>query len=504
MIVVLICVLLMCPISAMADSNETGESLGIESEKLTYCDEIQRKIEDYFKIRAMILLGGGESIQNRDFDSNLCSSEVMRKEQGRSGMKDLFAREHKVYIQGVEVYPTILSARSSKTLGEKHYDLQVYEWNWVAYNDGHDGPIDYMGYATIHDIVVERNCAGEYSIIDDRYDESDLLTSGTEEDGSSQYENNYYTSYYESPSRRSDKSSNYNVNNAIEYADNFVAHAYASDASVHPGNYNTSVYGYYTGGDCANFVSQCMRSGGMTFNYGSGQDYTDWTATQWWYDTTVGNLIDNYSACPPSWRYVPKFIDYWTNQGYQNVSATNSNVYPGNPVLSGTAHATICVGYNHQGIPIVNAHTRDVYHIPYTMIGSNRTTILINGWNVLSNTPANATVITPTSSNQTLLRYLSANCNNFFKLTVTSTSYYTFESTYYNNTPFDTRAYLYKETSTSNGETLYMYEIARDDDGGTNYNFKIRLSLSPGTYYLRVRACNPAITGNYYLNYKKG
>ena len=71
-------------------------------------------------------------------------------------------------------------------------------------------------------------------------------------------------------------------------------------------------------------------------------------------------------------------------------------------------------------------------------------------------------------------------------------------------TIFDTRAYLYKETSTSNGETLYMYEIARDDDGGTNYNFKIRLSLSPGTYYLRVRACNPAITGNYYLNYKKG
>ena len=56
---------------------------------------------------------------------------------------------------------------------------------------------------------------------------------------------------------------------------------------------------------------------------------------------------------------------------------------------------------------------------------------------------------------------------------------------------------------TSNGETLYMYEIARDDDGGTNYNFKIRLSLSPGTYYLRVRACNPAITGNYYLNYKR-
>ena len=24
------------------------------------------------------------------------------------------------------------------------------------------------------------------------------------------------------------------------------------------------------------------------------------------------NLIDNYTACPPGWRYVPEFIHYWT------------------------------------------------------------------------------------------------------------------------------------------------------------------------------------------------
>ena len=43
-------------------------------------------------------------------------------------------------------------------------------------------------------------------------------------------------------------------------------------------------------------------------------------------------------------------------------------------------------------------------------------------------------------------------------------------------------------------------ELARDDDGGTNQNFRIsRESLAPGTYYLLLRAFGPAVSGDYSL-----
>ena len=43
-------------------------------------------------------------------------------------------------------------------------------------------------------------------------------------------------------------------------------------------------------------------------------------------------------------------------------------------------------------------------------------------------------------------------------------------------------------------------ELARDDDGGTDQNFRIsRDSLQPGTYYLLLRAFGPAVSGDYSL-----
>lgn len=496
---------IMSYVCAFADESIPVDGLVIEKGRLSHNDEVQEIIDDYFTMRKQLFLYGEKTIQTSTRYSDACSPELLENELSRVGIKDAFASNHNVYVIDLNVTPTVLGVVPYSTFRGLCYNVVVYEWNWVTYDDGQGGPEDQMGYATVHYLTIENDPIKGYRITEDKYDESDLLGTKPEEGLFQEKEDvNENLDAHENYIRNTQTYSNYNVNAAIEYADTFVAKAYAADDNVHPGSYNASVYGYYTGGDCANFVSQCLHAGGMPFDYGSGKNYNDWTGTQWWYDSTVGNLIDNYTACPPGWRYVPEFIHYWTNEGYQNVAATSSNVYPGSPVLSGTNHVTICVGYNHQGTPIVNGHTRDVYHIPYTMIGSNRTTILLNGWNVMSNSPANATVITPTSTNQTLLRYLSPNCNNYFKITVTSTSYYTFESSYYSNTALDTRAYLYRESTSSNGATLYMYEITRDDDSGTNYNFKIHISLTPGTYYLRVRACNPSVTGNYYLNYKKG
>lgn len=66
--------------------------------------------------------------------------------------------------------------------------------------------------------------------------------------------------------------------------------------------------------------------------------------------------------------------------------------------------------------------------------------------------------------------------------------YYTLESSEYENSCFDIEAALYIESQASNGNTLYMYEIAYNDDNGTDQNFRIRECLSAGTYPRRSNA----------------
>ena len=295
---------------------------------------------------------------------------------------------------------------------------------------------------------------------------------------------------------------NMDVNALIDYADQYVVHEY-SPVMMNTSYYNSPEYGYYSNADCANFVSQCLRAGGMSFDYGTGKNNENPDATQWWYDTYTTPTNNNYNVSPLAWRYVPHFILYWTNQGYANVTATASNVYPGNPVLQGTNHVGICVGYNSAGTPIINAHNRDVYHVPYTMIGSsNRTTIQINTANKMVWKPSDATILSPTGTNQSILKSLTQGSNHYYKITVSGNDDYIFESTYHSGSNIDTKATLYKESVSSNGETLYLYEYTVDDNSGAGNNFKIDEHLFSGTYYLRVRAVSPTAYGQYYFNYR--
>ena len=143
--------------------------------------------------------------------------------------------------------------------------------------------------------------------------------------------------------------------------------------------------------------------------------------------------------------------------------------------------------------------------VGYTMIGSTeKNTIQIVTSNKMVYKPAGATEILPTSTTQvTPLKYISAGANHYYTFDVNTAGYYTFESSYY-ETSFDTKAYLYKESQTSNGKTLYMYEVAQDDDSGEGINFKIYVYLNPGKYYLRVTGYKQISHGYYYLNYRRG
>lgn len=133
---------------------------------------------------------------------------------------------------------------------------------------------------------------------------------------------------------------------AAAYADKYWKH------------YNRS-YKEYRGVDCANFVSQCLYAGGMP-------------QTIDWYPQSV------------NWINVMGHIRHFKGYG-TFLTASNANVSYGNPVYydwngNGTYdHVGICVGRNASGMPVVDAHTSNVYHVPWSM-GSRgrRGTIVLN------------------------------------------------------------------------------------------------------------------------------
>ena len=139
----------------------------------------------------------------------------------------------------------------------------------------------------------------------------------------------------------------YSPDKAIAYADKWAT-------SRNP------KYKSYPGVDCANFVSQCIRAGGMPTN-------SKWYPASYAWVNCMG-AISNF-------KKYGKFME-----------AKNSNVLRGNPVYydwnsDGTYdHTAICVGKNSAGVPIVDAHTGDHYHATWSL-GSNgkRATIQLRG-----------------------------------------------------------------------------------------------------------------------------
>ena len=126
-------------------------------------------------------------------------------------------------------------------------------------------------------------------------------------------------------------------------------------------------YRSYSGADCMNYVSQCLRAGGLE----TGSDWQPYTA---------------------SWVGCVSFVNAMRARGYQVIENPSADqIYPGNPVLfqwKGSSyewsHATICVGYDGNGTPIVNGHTRDREHVRWNYGASSASrmcTVLINDGN---------------------------------------------------------------------------------------------------------------------------
>ena len=221
--------------------------------------------------------------------------------------------------------------------------MDIYEWMTVGYAAGGADQMNTAAYGYNFSMKAERSRSGGWQIAAVGNTEQNFswmeeeaeYASEAEESGLDDRRVVSEDGSLEMMAASAAGSYTYNVSNAIAYADKYCI------------NYNSAYNSYKgRGGDCANFVSQCLYAGGFK------QDSV-------WYKHSV------------AWINVMKQIAHFRDYG-NFLNATNSNLIRGNPIYfdwNGDGvydHATISVGRNNSGVAILDSHTRDLYHATWT------------------------------------------------------------------------------------------------------------------------------------------
>lgn len=316
----------------------------------------EETLNEYFETREEALKNNSKAIDynNVIVSENVKKDNAYRKDQIVSKMQNI----DKIFAVEVHTTPQVLE-KSVSTNG--NIEASVYEWTWIEYNSTGIGPAtDSLGYATIHDMLFVITENG-YKVERDTYFEGN--TTGAI---SSDYEPEIVKAEeiifdVSSTEKNANVYRSYSPSAAANYADRWVTNINASNYnelySV-PRKYNTDVYGYIPGNDCANYVSQCLYAGGL--------EETD----DWYFERPIGENESTENCCPITWISTGNLAGYLATQGYSSVTATRNNVKMGNPVYV-RGHIVICVGESSDGTPIINGHTNDMYHCPWTWVSSD-------------------------------------------------------------------------------------------------------------------------------------
>jgi len=360
-------------------------------------DNISLLIQEYFQLRQEQTISNKDNSKLlKDFEEKQkLSKNVIAFENDR---KSNYAKmEKKLGIRVVlsKITPYIIDIN----IEEYKASANVYEWihfDWKA----EDGTLNSSGLGLNHYVMFAK-INGQWEIIQDSYDEGPLSEVTTPdlliED---QYEQKIikpFTSENETDINNTEFSIlgepgyyiTFDRSGVTTYADNYVK-PYAAGTNYE--SYYNPLFKNFNpnGGDCANYVSQSLYEGGKLPMQGLATQYNGVGA--WWYDNKgTTSTTDDTVSTNWSWtgaHYNRQNIAY--NFGTIKDNPTDTDIIKGNPVyydwdgLNVSSrwynHATICVGTDSVGKPIVNSHNYDYYHVRWNYGYSNTgySTVKIN------------------------------------------------------------------------------------------------------------------------------
>lgn len=119
---------------------------------------------------------------------------------------------------------------------------------------------------------------------------------------------------------------------------------------------NPAYYNFESiGGDCTNFISQCILAGGAAMNFTRD--------TGWYYRS-----LHDRAAAWTSVQYFYRFMMHNHGVGPFGQEIPLRDAAPGDVIQLGAGkyHHSLMVTALHHGIPLVCAHTADVLDVPLT------------------------------------------------------------------------------------------------------------------------------------------
>lgn len=337
-------------------SDLDSQSLSVVDGRLSN-EDIMEAIESYLYSKVCGDLEIPEVSQSATVESTFESDAVSRIDAFAD-----FETRLEVTFNAVEITPIVVEILS---YSDEELIVNVFEMTTIEYYAAEEiETLDIMGYCTEHELTLGL-VNGEYLVQADSYDERMITGACSADVALTAITNDLAVEDFilsveggeTNVASVEATSATYNVNDAIDYANTWCGVSAAKDyagsgvTEAYATSLYNSAYQYFAGSDCANFVSQCLYAGGL------GTDGT-------WY------------AYSSAWVNAKALHRYLATK-YTTVRATNSNVFPGNPVYwwngdvssdsdSPSGHQMICTGYNSSGVPVVNGHSYNMFRVPIT------------------------------------------------------------------------------------------------------------------------------------------
>lgn len=177
---------------------------------------------------------------------------------------------------------------------------------------------------------------------------------------------------------------------AVLYADQYCG---AAPGCGNRGFYNPSYNNYNgDGGDCTNFISQALKAGGFrevgswSYNRQSGEGDRAWSNAQ--------GLADFLDGSERASLYAYGRYPVVTQPTARFSHGAVSDLHPGDLISyverGRAVHTAIVVGFDPHGVPVVDSHTSDRYHVPWDLGWDHRTRYLL--WHIRYPLPRSKTL----------------------------------------------------------------------------------------------------------------